>query len=148
MTWDCQVQDVGELSLINYVISCRLKWLGQSTDTSGDKAAPDIQYIPYQWGKTLSDGAGRRGYRKARTQEKSAYYVLQDNYLPWQTRNKKASKTRQKPDSENQLPNVMQDEEQGPMGARGSVIQAQDPALPSSSPHRKLYFLPSKEDKL
>lgn len=27
---------MGELSLINYVISCSLKWLGQSSDASGD----------------------------------------------------------------------------------------------------------------
>lgn len=27
---------MGELSLINYVISCSFKWLGQSSDASGD----------------------------------------------------------------------------------------------------------------
>lgn len=42
----------------------------------------------------------------------------------------------------------MEDEEQGPMGATESVIQAQDPALLSSSPPRKLYFLPPKDNKL
>lgn len=39
---------MGELSLINYVISCSLKWLGQSSDASGDEAAPDVQHIPPQ----------------------------------------------------------------------------------------------------
>lgn len=64
---------MGELSLINYVISCSLKWLGQSSDASGNEAAPDVRYIPHQCGKTLSDGPGRGGYRveghKARMQE-------------------------------------------------------------------------------
>ena len=82
MTWDCQVQDVGQLSLINCVISRSLKWLGQSSDASGDGAAPDVQHIPHQRVKKLSDRPGRRGYRvegrKARTQEQSAY-VPQDN---------------------------------------------------------------------
>lgn len=73
MTWDCQVQDVGELSLINYVTSCSLKWLGQSSDASGDKATPNVQHIPDQWVKTPSDRPGRHGYRvqghKARTEQ-------------------------------------------------------------------------------
>lgn len=40
MTWDCQVQDVGELSLINYVTSCSLKWLGQSSHASDAPSCP------------------------------------------------------------------------------------------------------------
>lgn len=61
MTWDCQVQDVGELSLINYVISCSLKWLGQSSDASGDGAALDGQHIPHQREETPPDRPGRCG---------------------------------------------------------------------------------------
>lgn len=40
MTGDCQVQDVGELSLINYVTSCSLKWLGQSSHASDAPSCP------------------------------------------------------------------------------------------------------------
>lgn len=42
---------MGELSLINYVISCSLKWLGQSSEASGDGAAPHGQHAPQQRGK-------------------------------------------------------------------------------------------------
>lgn len=37
---------MGELSLTNYVISCSLKWLGQSSEASGARAAPHGQHIP------------------------------------------------------------------------------------------------------
>lgn len=49
---------MGELSLINYVISCSLKWLGQSGDASGDGAAPDGQHIPQQRVEMLQAGLG------------------------------------------------------------------------------------------
>lgn len=52
---------MGELSLINYVISCSLKWLGQSSDASGDGAAPDGQHIPHQRVEMLPGTPGRCG---------------------------------------------------------------------------------------
>lgn len=94
MTWDCQVQEAGELSLINYAISCSPKWLGQSRDTSGGQAAPDTAGIS-SW--KHADRPGR--CHKARAEEQSAY-VLQDSYLPWPTGSTKANETPQKTDPE------------------------------------------------
>lgn len=77
---------MGELSLINYVISCSLKWLGQSSDASGDGAAPDGQHIPQQRVEMLQAGLGNisvhsRVAEKEKNQEHSAY-VLQDGHRP------------------------------------------------------------------
>lgn len=52
---------MGELSLINYVISCSLKWLGQSSDASGDRAAPHGQHIPHQRVQMLPGRPGTWG---------------------------------------------------------------------------------------
>lgn len=52
---------MGELSLINYVISCSLKWLGQSSEASGDGAAPHGQHIPQHRVEKLPKQAGRGG---------------------------------------------------------------------------------------
>jgi len=58
----------------------------------------------------------------------------------------KGNKTRQKTLGERTKPRAGQ--RAGTDGATGSMTQAQDPALLSSSPPRKVYFLTPKDDKL
>lgn len=71
----------GELSLINYVISCSLKWLGQSSDASGDRAAPDGQHIPHPQTGLAHGAVQKKVAKKEKNREKSAY-VLQDRHRP------------------------------------------------------------------
>lgn len=90
---------MGELSLINYVISCSLKWLGQSGDASGHHTSRPSER-QRSWA-ALEDAVGEQ--RVAKPEGRSIWLLnckATMQAMPGQARNKGARKAWERKDAE------------------------------------------------
>lgn len=90
---------MGELSLINYVISCSLKWLGQSGDASGHRTSRPSERQRSR--AALEDAVGEQKGEK--TEDISVWLLnckATVRAMPRQARNKGARKAWERKDAE------------------------------------------------
>lgn len=90
---------MGELSLINYVISCSLKWLGQSGDASGHDTSRPSERQRFRAG--LAEVVGKQRVKKAGGRSSRLLKCKATTWaMPGQARIKGASKAWQRRDAE------------------------------------------------
>lgn len=131
MTGDCRVRDVGELSLINYVISCSLKWLGQSGDASGHHTSRPNERQRSR--AALEDAVGEQ--RVAKPEGRSIWLLnckATMRAMPRQAQNKGARKAWERKDAELHPARTRAGRDWGRPGTR----------FRPCSPPKKLHFTP------
>lgn len=135
MTGDCRVRDVGELSLINYVISCSLKWLGQSGDASGHHTSRPSERQRSR--AALEDAVGEQ--RVAKPEGRSIWLLnckATMRAMPRQAQNKGARKAWERKDAELHPARTRAGRDWGRPGAR----------FRPCSPPRKMHFTPPAKE--
>lgn len=122
---------MGELSLINYVISCSLKWLGQSGDASGHHTSRPSERQHSR--AALEDAVGEQ--RVAKPEGRSIWLLnckATMRAMPGQAQNKGARKAWERKDAELHPARTRAGRDWGRPGTR----------FRPCSPPKKLHFTP------